>query len=381
MLMTHRFSLHFLLTLLLLGCGLLLSGCDLVGGEDGEPVLQTTGVIVGSSGNFTEQNGTIAIYDPETRQTQTAANLDAFLQVLTVQDDSLYAVTNTFSAGRVEVLSASGTRHNQAISPSTPRAIAVANAGKAYVPNTSFSGGDSFVAIYDRTTGQFRSGTIPLTGKPEDVLVTGGQAFVADYGASGAGTALSVIDVAADQVTRTIDLGCDGPNELFLDDESEIAVVCAGKTIYNDEFTEIVEQTNGQVVFVSPSTGTVVDRIRLDQQVGSANFTQAAYYAAASEELYVIDGTDTVLRFDTDANALRDTLAVPADPSLTGLTAVAYDVSTERLYLGRFAQGANGGPDYTAAGSVVVLNRAGAVERSFAVGPAPAHIVLRQEPQ
>lgn len=369
------------LVLFVAGTSLILAGCDLVGSDgDGAPVLRTTGVIVGNSGNFSDQNGSITVYDPASQQTRQAATFGAFLQTMQLSGDSLYVVTNTFSGGRVNVFNAATLRQTgQAISPSTPRAIAPATDSKAYVTSTSFSGGGSSVALYDRSTGQFDETSVPLATMPEDVLVAGSRAFVANYGSGGNGTTLTAINVSTDQVTSTIELGCDGPNELFLDGQGEIAVVCQGKTVYNQDFTEIVEQTDGQVVFVDVGTGTVVDRIELDQQVGSANGTQSAYYAAASEELYVIDDTDTVFRFNTASNAAAGTVQVPSSTTLTGLTAVAYDAATQQLYLGRYAAGSEGSPDYTSAGSVVVLNRDGSVVTSFRAGPSPGHIALRQE--
>lgn len=368
--------------LLLLVVGLGVAGCDLVGNDNEDTPPPASAVLVGNSGNFSDQNGTLTVYDPATGQASEAAAFDAFLQALHLDGDSLYAVTNTFNGGRIDVFDAASLQQTgQVTSGSTPRAIAPATAGKAYVPHTSFSGDAPFVAVYERNAGRFRDATIPLEGSPEDVLVTGGRAFVADYGASGDGTTLRVIDVASDQVAGTVELGCDGPNELFLDAQDEIVVVCQGKTVYNEDFTEIVDQTNGQVVFVDPDTESVIDRIELDQQVGSANFTQTAYYAAASEELYVVDGTDTVLGFNTATNTAAGRVSVPGDDALTGLTAVAYDAATQQLYVGRFAAGPEGSPDYTAAGSVVVLNRDGSISTTFAAGPSPAHIVLRQDVQ
>lgn len=367
---------------LLIGA-LALAGCDLfeTGNAADEPPV-TTGVIVANSGNFSDQNGFLTVYDPATQQTRDQPNLGAFAHSLTLVDDSLFAITNTFAGGRIEVHAADSVRAvDQIVSSATPRTLAIVDAQKAYVTNADFTGNPGTVSIYDRQTGALDKAAIEVGFIPEDVAVAGGKAFVANYGSGGAGTTLSVIDPATDQVQRTIDLGCDGPNELAVDGEGELVVVCQGKTVYNDDFTEIIEQTNGQVVFVNPDTETVVERIELDQQVGSANGTQSASYAPVAEALHVIDGTDTVLRVDTDQNALTDSLAVPDDPALTGLTAVAYDGTTQRLYLGRYAAGPSGAPDVTSAGSVVVLDRSGQLVTSFVAGPGPGHIVLRRSAQ
>jgi DNA-binding beta-propeller fold protein YncE len=381
--MTPRrfFGPHFLL-LLVLGVSLSLAGCDLVGSDgDDTPDLRTTGVFVGNGGNFSDQNGSLMVYDPATGQTREVATFGAVLQAMRLDGDSLYIVTNTFSGGRINVFDASTVmRTHQVETPSTPRAFAPVSADKAYVTNTSF-GSDEFVATYDRTTGQFRESTIPVGTIPADAAVVGDQTYVANYGSGGAGTTLTVIDTASDQATGTVELGCDGPNELFVDEQGELVVVCQGKTVYNDDFTEIIEQTNGQIVFVNAGTGSVVDRIELDRQVGSANGTQTAYYAPTSEELYVLGSIDAVLRFDTATNSAASTVPIPQNEALAGPSAVAYDGASQQLYVARLATGPADGPDFRAAGSVVVLNRDGSEVTTFTVGPAPSHIVLRQETQ
>ena len=382
--MTHRrfFDPRFLLPLLL-GVSVLLTGCDLVGSDDNESTLQTTGVIVGNGGNFGDQNGSLTVYDPATGQTREAATFGAFLQAMRLDGDSLYVVTNTFTGGRINVFDAATvTRTHQVDAPSTPRAFTPVTDDKAYVTNTRFGAGaasDEFVAAYDRSTGQFQGVRSLVGAVPADVAVAGDRAYVANYGAGGAGTTLSVIDVASNQDTDTIELGCDGPNELFVDAQDEIIVVCQGKTVYNDDFTEIIEQTNGQILFVDGESGAVVERIALDQQVGSANGTQAAHHAPESEELHVLGGLNEVLRFNTATNTAGGTVPIPQNEALAGPSAVAYDGATQQLYVARLASGPTDGPDFRAAGSVVVLNRDGSVVTTFTVGPAPSHIVLRQE--
>ena len=368
----------------LLALVLILPGCDLFSDIDSEElqedlIPETIGVFVANGGNFSDQNGSITFYDPRAEQAQPLDNLGAFLHRIALSGDSLYAITNTFSGGRLEVLDANtGARVSQVVTEATPRAIGLLDVQTAYLLNADFSGAPGTVSIYRRLNGELEEDVMQVGAIPEDLLVVGDKTFVANYGSGGAGTTLTVIDATTDRVTGTIDVGCDGPNELLLDGEGELIIVCQGKTVFNDDFTEVLERTNGQVVFLDPESETVVDRIALDQQVGSANGTQTAYLSPRAQELFVIDGTDTVLRFDADQNAQIGTIAVPATDGLTQLTAVAYDPSEEELYLGRFAAGPDGGADFTAAGGVVVLDKEGNVANRFAVGPVPSHISLQQ---
>ena len=208
-------------------------------------------------------------------------------------------------------------------------------------------------------------------------MVIGDRAFVANYGNTGDGTTLSVIDTDTDTVVSAMELGCDGPKELLVDGEDEIVVVCNGKTVFNSDYTEILEQTNGQVLFVNPNSETVVDRIAFDRQLGSSNFTQGAYAAQDADEVYVIAGdSETVYRINSHTNTLATTVAIPSAPQHVGLTAVAYDAAAERLYLARFARGASGAADVAAAGAVFVYDRSGTEIDQFPVGPSPSHIAF-----
>lgn len=369
------------LFLVILFLPLVLTGCELFGGEDeDEPRLVTTGVIVGNGGNFGDQNGFLTVYDPETGEVSHLDDAGAFLNSIALQGDLVYAALNTFSAGRVDVYNVTtNARAGQIQDVVAPRFMAFVNAEKAYVTNLVF-GANGTVSVLNLQTNEVEGDPIEVGSVPEGIVITEGKAFVANNGSGGASTTLSVINTQTDQVTSTIDLGCDGPKDLLVDGENEILVVCHGKTVYNDDFSQIIEQTNAQIVFVNPSTETVVARIPLDLQVGSTNGTQAATYSATAEEAYVIaGGANQIFRINTDSNALVTTLDVPPANGLLALSGIAYDATSERLYVGRFPQHPDGPfADFTAAGTVVVLDRSGAQVDAFQAGSAISHILLRQ---
>lgn len=372
-------KLFLLVSLLLLP--LLLTGCELFGGDDEEPTITPLrGVVVANGGDFNEQNGSITVYNPHTGATVNLSDLGGFSQGLALRADRAYVMLNTFSTGHIDVLDmATSQPVAQIQNLPAPRYLGFVNDNKAYVTNFVF-GSAGLVSVIDLTTHTEQGDPIAVGESPEGIVVVDDRAYVANYGNLGAGTTLSVIDTNTDTVVGTIDLGCDGPKDLLLDREEEIVVVCQGKTVYNADFTEILEQTNGQVLFVNPTSETVVDRIAFDRQLGSSNFTQAAYAAPDADEVYVIAGDDErVYRIDSQANTLDTELTLPDAPQHTGLTAVAYDAAAERLYLARFAQGAGGGPDVAAAGAVFVYDRAGNEMNQFAVGPSPSFILLVRE--
>ena len=352
---------------------LALTGCDLFGEDDDESIT-TTGALVANSGNFSDQNGSITVFNPE--DTTTSLNDApgiAFINSLSLRDGRLYIVDNTQAdnSGRITILDTPGLNRIGQIENtdgSPPRSLAFASDAKAYVTNqslnSSFQAIPSTVSVIDLTSNTVTDSVSTGSG-PEGIAVTSGRAFAAN---SADGT-LTVINTETDAVDETVDLNCTGPNEVFVDGENEVAVVCEGQG-----------DTTGEVVFVDPQNLQILDRVSLTAIVGSDNFTQSAYYSVRAEELYAISGsafgtgTGEIFRIDTDGNVLDATLQVPDDPSLTGMTAVGYDAINEALYVARLPVGDDGSASFTARGTAVILDRDGNQTGSFQTGIAPAHI-------
>ena len=358
------------------------SGCGLFSSDDegGDDPLVSSSLVIANGGNFADQNGYLMLYNAETGVRADLPDLGAFAHSLTLSGNKAYVSLNTFSTGRVDVVDLDVRQVVQQIDVAAPRSTALSGDETLLVTNLSAFGSDGpeagIVSAIQLPTGTVETAaTVGLY--PEGIAVEGGRAYVANSGNLGDGRTLSVIDISSGALAE-VNLGCDGPNEVFIDRGGEIIVVCEGKVVYNADFTEIIEQTNGQVVFVEPTSLQVIDRIVLDLQPGSANGSQSAYYDDLSGELWVIsDATDQVLRIDTDRTILEGTLDVPDQDDLTGLAAVAYDGASETLYVARLAKGPGGFADFAAAGAVIVLDRNAVVLDRFATGPAPSHIAIR----
>lgn len=356
---------------------LLIAGCD-AGSSD--ETLNTTQVIVGNSGLFSGGGTSLTLYDPATRTARQEDLSVGFINSLALREDQLYVVDNAAdgATGRITIFStdrleAAGQIQNNR----PPRQIAFVDNDKAYATNLStfdanFNPMPGTVSVIDLNTNRV-TGSIPVGLVPEGIVVAAGKAFVANAGSGGQSTTLTIIDTATDTALRTLDVGCDGPDELFVDDEGEVVIVCAGRAAFTGA------SSNGQVVFLDPDTETVTARLPLDVGVGSANGTQTAFYSSKDEVLFVLSSSnDLVLRVATDSNTLDGQFAIPTAADLIGMTAVAYDATLDRLYIARLPVGdAPGVPDFTAAGAVVVLDDAGVQVDRFTAGISPAHIVLR----
>jgi YVTN family beta-propeller protein len=368
---SHRFLALFLIATLLL------AGCDLTE-DSNDPTLVTEGVVVANSGTFGGDGGPLTVYNPLDATATDNPVTVSFIHSLALQNDRLYVVDNAgTTSGRITLLNPDTfERVGQLQSTRAPRSFAAVSDAKGYATNITFDANfapvASIVSVFDLTT-ETLVDSIGVGVAPEGIAVTDGKAFVANSG----GTTLSIIDTSTDAVTATLDLGCTAPNEVFVDDENEVVVVCQGSA-----------DQNAEVLFVDPASEQVQGRLTLDTAAGSANGTQSAFYAAAAEELYVLEASSfqppdfafvpgtTIYRITTEGNARAGTLQVPDDPALTGMTAVGYDAVNEALHVARLPVNDSGGPSFQTEGRVVVLNREGALVDQYGVGVSPAHIEL-----
>lgn len=351
------------------------TGCDVANsGNDVTGQNQRT-VLVANGGNFGDQNGTISSYDPETEEVQHSPSLNGFLQGLVYDGVRLYALVNTFSIGRVSIVDPETMRAiGQMESLPAPRAMVIVG-DTAYVTNLVFGSNGVVVPV---SVSSNEAGDPIMVGEiPEGIAEIGGRIYVANNGNLGSGRTLSIFDVGEKGV-RTIEVPCDGPRDLFVKSPVELIILCTGKTVYNDDFSQILSKTNGSVIFLATDSEIVTNRIDLDTQLGATNGTVAGHYASATEELYATAGdVNTIYRINARTHALEHMYVLEPENGLIGLSGIAYDATHERLYVGRFPRSSAGAfPDFTSSGSVVILNRDGTELSSFIVGPAPSQILL-----
>ena len=348
-----------------------LAGCDTADPLDDTPATGTL-VLVGNQGNFTDQTGSITVYDADSMDvTQDAFGItDALVQQVVVdpEDDGrgyvLLNFNDSFSTGRGRLVVAdldAGTRTAE-VDVRTPRGAA-RTGNTLWVTNLY----DSTVTPVDLTTNA--AGTpVAVGANPEGAVAAGGKVWVANNG-FGESTTVSVIDPASRGVEETLDVGCDGPRAMGVDAEGEVWVFCTGKTVYDPVTFEVIERTNGAVVVLDADTAEEVARIPLDDQIGAASLGQDAFVSPEAGTAWAVRADGALLAFDTGSNAL-DATVTPELPDGHLVGAVATDAEG-RVYVGAVA------PDFVSAGQLVVLDRDGRRVSSAPAGIIPAAITVR----
>jgi hypothetical protein len=322
------------------------------------------GVYVANQGNFSDFNGSITWYDVSTGQTG-SVDLFNLAQSITLHGDFGYVASNT--SHNVDILDLStNMRVGQIPGVSSPRYISVVDQSKAYVSELL----TAKVKVLDLQS-QTVSDSVDVGSNPEDIAVVGNRAFVANYGFGGDST-LTVIDIQTDTVIETIDLGCDGPRHLEVDQQGDLWAFCKGITVYNADFTEILETTNGAAVVVNPQTGDILNRIEFSHQVGASASGQDSYYSPESEEVFLIRSDSAmVLVFDTNTNMYKESIPFSGTEGIGGL---AYDATARLFYIGRIVS-------FIDPGFVQIANRDDLSEVGrFVAGVGPAHLALYKSP-
>ncbi|MCY4158541.1 MAG: T9SS type A sorting domain-containing protein [Bacteroidetes bacterium] len=328
---------------------------------------ETQGVYIANQGNFSDGNGSITYYDLSTEQAEEVlSNFGALPQSITLHDDFGFIASNV--SNNVDILDLStNMRVGQIRKISSPRYVSVIDEGKAYVTELW----SDKVKVLDLRS-QTVSDSVNTGSRPEDIAVVGNRAFISNYG-FGRDSTLTVIDIQTDTIIGTINLECDGPRHLEVDEEDDLWVFCKGNTRYNSDFTEVIERTNGAAIVVNPQTGEILSRIEFSHQIGASASGQDSYYSPESKEIFLIrSDTSQVMIFDTSTNTYKESILFSGTEGVGGL---AYDATSRLFYIGRIV-------NYTEPGFVQIANRDDLSEVGrFTAGIAPAHLVLHRSPQ
>lgn len=345
-------------------CILTLSACD-----SSDPVVRVvSGIYVGNQGNFSDNNGSVSVYDPATGMTDADVipNLGGLVQNILVDGDRAFVLLNfddSFSTGRgrIDVVDLTTNQRTAQIDINTPRSAVVL--GDTLWVTSLYANTVTPVFLSNNSVGT----PIDVGFNPEGIASSEGYLYIANNG-FGFSTTVSRVEIASESVVGTLDLGCDGPRNVVTDADGQVWVFCTGKTVYDDDYN-IVEQTNGAVVVLNGSRGAEIDRINFDAQFGGGAIGQDAVMVDSRSEIWAVLGSD-LMRFDTNTNSMVQTLT-PTFTAGRTIGAVGYDELNDNVLVGSFV-------DYTSAGSVTIADRMGSEIESFSAGVAPSTIVVRE---
>ena len=255
---------------LLLLCLLIFDSCgkeDTAPEAGSEPEGYARGVFISCEGSFNSNNGSLSWYNADSNKI--VNNLfekingrpaGDVIQSFALAGD--YGVIVANNSQKIEVVDLETFKSVSTITGfSYPRYFAYKGEGTGYLSNGSMGGQ---VYKIDLKVG-YVTDTIEVGMGPEQIIISGNYLFVANSGGWGYDNSVSVIDTGTGEVSHTITVG-DIPVALVADRDNNIWVLCRGKVVYDESWSEIIEETDSKLVRINSQAMTVDNEIVIGQK-------------------------------------------------------------------------------------------------------------------
>jgi YVTN family beta-propeller protein len=243
----------------------ILSACD----KESPPPADhgySSGVFIACEGTFNANNGSISWYD--TDSALIVNNLfeivngrpagDVIMSFTTAGDFGVIVANNS---GKLEIVDLKTFESARTITGfSYPRHFVWSGNGTGYLSNGSF---DGVVYKINIESGKVTD-SIEVGMGPEQLLISGNYLYVANSGGWSYDNTVSVIDTRTNTVARAITVG-DGPVAMVAGKDDNVWVLCRGKVVFNESWTEIIEETDSRLVMINSGTGEVEREIIIGQ--------------------------------------------------------------------------------------------------------------------
>lgn len=269
------------------------------------PEQTSFGFYVLNEGNFLANNASISYInanyelslDPYYDANQ--VGIGDVLQSFTTFENKGFAVLN--NSNTIEVFDLGSWQNIATITGITyPRHIVNVGNGKLFVSAGAMSGS---VYVIDAVSHAIL-GNIAVGNGPERMLIHENKLFVCNSGGWIEDNTLSVIDLSTNQVTQTITVG-DRPMDIDLDAYGNVWVLCQGKTVWNDDYTQIIDETPARFVQIAPLSGNLL----AEHIVGViGDHPSVMEIPQSSNTIYYIN--DALYRYEPNVQTLPGTLFI-----------------------------------------------------------------------
>jgi YVTN family beta-propeller protein len=336
--------------------------------DDPAPVKPgTDGFFIVNEGGFPNENASISFYDRETGEVTndifSAVNgraLGLQAQSMTVVEDKAYIMVQ--GTGKIEVINADDYTSIATITDDigSPRYLVAISSAKAYVSDWGVDGVTGTVKVLDLATNQVTK-TIATGQGANRMLKAGNVVYVTNSGGYGYDNTVKVIDTNSDAVTATITVG-DNPNSIQRDAAGNIWIASSGAVAYNPDWS--IDEANSTKGSISKIASDNTESLRME--VNSVTYGGAGNLAISPE------GQTLYYTFNGAVYSVSNTATtLPTSPFL------------EKSYYGFTVDPFNGNligalaPNFSSAGSIEVMDANGAVLNTHTVGIGPNGVAFK----
>ncbi len=321
---------------------------------DGLKSKSSKGAFIINEGNWGHNNGTLSYYDFATHQVQNSIfrkangrDLGDTPQSMAIYDTLGFIVVNT--SNKIEVIGLNSWKSVATISMpanSSPRNIAFYD-GKAYVTDL-MTHSVSIISLSDYKV----IGTINVGPNPEEIIINGDKAFVANSG-FGYSNTVSVIDLKPGFLLKNLKVG-DNPAYMIQDDGGYIHVLCGGRWPAWGDSTD--KGTDGSLYVIDPAGEQVVDSLALPGHPSELTYD-------GNESAFFIYGGHIVSYSTQSHKLVNDSL----------ISGYYYSLEADPVGKKLFVLDAK---DYTQNGELKIFDFKGILQETHVVGITPGAVTF-----
>ncbi len=223
------------------------------------------GTFISNEGTFGSGNGSISYYNPtndsvtnEIFQLENGRSLGDVVQSLSKIGE--YAFIQVNNANKIEIADANSFKEVGVIQNLLQVRYALGDENTAYASAWGSWGADGKVYIIDVQTLSVTDSVATGLG-PEGMILYNDKLFVANSGGWGFDNSISIIDTQSKLVLKTLEVGAN-PKSLVLDKNNSLWVLCAGSTIYDENWAPVGDYPS-KLVQINPETMTIAKEIPL----------------------------------------------------------------------------------------------------------------------
>lgn len=353
------------ITLLLITFVILLTGLSACSDDPVSDIgeEQLTSLLVANEGNFSDGNGSLTSFNPETGQAVqerfsqvNGRPLAAIIQAVVESNNRIFIVAN--SADKIEVADRESLESLGTIAFDNgvaPAGFALAGDNKGYVSDLF----TNTIHVVDLENFEVTGAQVEVGNNPQGMVTSGNRLFVANSG-FGSGNTVSVVDTETDQVIENIQVGA-GPIKLIADDEGAIWVVSGGNRAFDNEFNRVPENDiPGQIDLLDASAAELITSIE------TGGFPKSLTVSTDLGIAWVVN-EGAVQQIDISSLQLIEGNLIDRD-----FNGIGYSSTENLLYLAQ-SRG------FTQSGQAIIYDLQGAAVDSFRVGIAPFDFLFRVE--
>ena len=231
---------------------LLITSCD----KEESSGEYADGVFITNEGGYGNNNGSVSFYSYSADSvynnifyTVNNRTLGDVVQSVTVHNNKAYVVVN--NSNKVEIADKNTFQEVGTISEvSLPRYL-IAQGNTGYLS----CWGDNSVKVIDLETNTVTQSVTVASG-PEKMCIADNKLYVVNTGGYSVDSVVSVIDLASLEVVENITVKY-APQDIVVDKDNKIWVLCFGKVVY-DPYPTIIEEYPSKIYEIDPETDAVV---------------------------------------------------------------------------------------------------------------------------